>query len=375
MKKNQLIVGLLILAALVALVIWGRDRIHFDFGVFRSQLALADWRRIGLGFACIYLAYAFRAARWAQLLKHNKNVPPLSLLGTQVIGFTAIALLGRVADPVRPYLVSKKTGLSLSSQIAVYIVERLFDAGSMALIFSSVILYTAWFGGPGALPHAEIVKRAGYWGMAFTVLGALFLVAVRLAGGVVASFLERAFGLISKKLGHAVAEKVRSFHAGLDTMRTFADFAVVAALSLGMWGIITLAYLETTRAFVASPQLESMTLAKCMLLLAFSGGASVFQLPVLGWFTQIGLVAAAISSFYGAAPEASTACAATLLLVSFLGIVPVGLVWAQLDHISLRKVAVESEHAEEKLEEEPTPELSAEAPQAGCQESIESKRF
>ncbi|MGD0520094.1 MAG: lysylphosphatidylglycerol synthase transmembrane domain-containing protein [Terracidiphilus sp.] len=349
MKKNQLILGLVVLAALVALVIWGRHRIHFDFGVFRAQLALADWRRIGVAFGCIYLAYAFRAARWAQLLKHNRKVAPLSLLGTQVIGFTAIALLGRVADPVRPYLVARKTGLSLSSQIAVYIVERLFDAGSMALIFSSVILFTAWFGVPGALPHAEIVKKAGYWGMVFTVLGALFLVAVRLAGGAVASFFERTFGLVSKRLGHAVGEKVHSFHAGLDTMRTFSDFGVVAALSLSMWGVITLAYLETTQAFVASPQLKSMTLAKCMLLLAFSGGASVFQLPVLGWFTQIGLVAAAMSSFYGAAPEASTACSATLLVVTFLGIVPVGLIWAHFQNVSLRKVTVESEHAGEKL--------------------------
>jgi hypothetical protein len=349
LKKNQLILGLVALAALAALVIWGRDRIHFDFAVFRSQLALADWRKIGLGFGCIYLAYAFRAVRWAKLLKHNKKVPPLSLLGTQIIGFTAIALLGRVADPVRPYLVSKKTGLSLSSQIAVYIVERLFDAGSMALIFSSVILFTAWFGAPGALPHAEIVKKAGYWGMAFTVLGALFLVAVRLAGGVVASFFDRTLSLASRKLGHAVGEKIRSFHAGLDTMRTFSDFGVVAALSLAMWLIITLAYLETTQAFVASPQLQSMTLAKCMLLLAFSGTVSVFQLPVLGWFTQIGVVAAALVSFYGAAPEASTACAAMLLVVSFLSIVPVGLIWAQFEHVSLRKVTVESEHAGEEL--------------------------
>jgi len=42
LKKNQLILGLVVLAALVALVIWGRHRIHFDFGVFRAQLALAD---------------------------------------------------------------------------------------------------------------------------------------------------------------------------------------------------------------------------------------------------------------------------------------------------------------------------------------------
>ena len=131
-------------------MVWGRDRIHFDFGVFRAQLALADWRRIGWRSACIYAAYVFRAARWALLIKPNKKVAPFSLLGTQVIGFTAVALIGRVADLVRPYLVSKKTGLPLSSQIAVYIVERLFDAGSMALIFSSVILLAAWFGLLGA---------------------------------------------------------------------------------------------------------------------------------------------------------------------------------------------------------------------------------
>ncbi|MDR3454148.1 MAG: hypothetical protein P4L96_15370, partial [Rhodoferax sp.] len=99
MKKRQLILGLVVLAAIVALVIWGRNRIHFDFGLFRSQLAMADWRRIALGAGCIYLAYIFRSVRWAYLLRHNKKVPLLSLLGTQVIGFTAVALIGRVADP------------------------------------------------------------------------------------------------------------------------------------------------------------------------------------------------------------------------------------------------------------------------------------
>ena len=68
---------------------WGRNRIHFDFGVFRAQLAQANWIKIALSAGCIYLAYAFRSVRWARLLKHNKKVGPFSLLGTQVIGFTA----------------------------------------------------------------------------------------------------------------------------------------------------------------------------------------------------------------------------------------------------------------------------------------------
>jgi uncharacterized membrane protein YbhN (UPF0104 family) len=345
LRRNQLILGLVVLAALAALIYWGRNRIHFDFGVFRSQLVLADWRKIGIAAACIYLGYVIRSVRWALLLRHNKKVPPLSLLGTQVIGFTAVALIGRVADLVRPYLVAKKTGLPISSQVAVYIVERLFDAGSMAMIFSCAIVFTP----AGALPHAELVKKAGYGFLAVTMLGAIFLVAVRLAGGAVASLLERAFGIFSKKLGHAVGAKIRTFRTGLDTIRSFADFAVTSVLSIIMWVLIALAYLETMRAFVASPQLASITPAQCVLLLAISGGASVVQLPVLGWFTQIGVVAAAIASFFGAAPEASTACAATLLLVSFLGIVPVGLIWAQFEHVSLRKVAAESGHAGEEL--------------------------
>jgi hypothetical protein len=350
LKKKQLILGLVVLAVLIALFLWGRERFHFDFGVFRAQLAQADWKRIALGAGCIYLGYVFRSVRWAWLLRHNKRVPLFSLLGTQVMGFTAVALIGRVADPVRPYLVAKKTGLPLSNQIAVYIVERLFDAGSMALIFSSAILLTTWFGTPGAMPHEELVKRAGYWGMAGTVAGALFLVAVRMAGGAVAAFLEGTLGVLSKKIGQAVGHKVREFRTGLDTMRSFSDFGVVASLSVGMWLLIAVAYLETTKAFVASPHLAAMTPAKCVLLMVVSGATSIVQLPVLGWFTQIGFVAAAISSFFGVAPEAATACAATLLLVTFLCIVPVGLIWAQVENVSLRKVTVESEHAEEDLE-------------------------
>ena len=37
--------------------------------------------------------YWLRSARWAVLIKPQKRVSSLSLLGTQVIGFTAVALV------------------------------------------------------------------------------------------------------------------------------------------------------------------------------------------------------------------------------------------------------------------------------------------
>ncbi len=363
MKKGQLILGLVVLAALAGLVLWARHRVHFDFRVFRAQVALADWRMIAAAAGCIYFGYVFRSVRWALLLRHNKKIGPLTLVGTQVMGFTAVALIGRVADPVRPYLVSKKTGLPLGSQIAVYIVERLLDAGAMALIFSIALIWvpadqilavTAHSGWSAKLAEhhrtlAILVARFG--GLALTVLGATFLILVRLAGGAVAAFFEHALRPLSKNLAQSVGHKVRTFHSGLDTMRSLGDFAAAASLSLGMWLLIALAYFLAMRAFVASPELASLTPPKCVLLMIASGSASIIQLPVIGWFSQIGLVAVALVAVLGASAEAATACAATLLLVTFLSIIPVGLIWAQIEHVSLRKITAESGHAGEALAE------------------------
>ena len=85
-----------------------------------------------------------------------------------------------------------------------------------------------------------------------------------MAGDKVAGFLEGCFSLISKKLGPAVGEKILSFRAGLDTMRAFSDFAIPAALSLGMWLLICVGLSGDSAAFVASPQLASIGWAKCV---------------------------------------------------------------------------------------------------------------
>jgi hypothetical protein len=346
LKKKQLIVVLVVLVIVAALLVWGHDRFHFDLGLLREHAAKANWWMIFAGVASIYAAYLFRSVRWAWLMRHNQRVGSFSLIGTQVIGFTAVALIGRVADPVRPFLVSKRTGSPLAAQIAVYIVERLFDFGAMALIISSVILTSP----TGSLPHPEIMHKAGYGMLAGTIGAGIFLFFVRLFGKAIASLFEKVFGLLSPKLGHLAGNKIRSFNAGLDTMRSFSDFLITLSLSLAMWLLITFAYIITLRAFVASPELANMTLSKCVVLMAISGAASSLTLPVIGWFSQIAVVAASLTNIFQVAPEAATAAAAVLLFVTFLSIIPVGLIWAQVENIDLRSVAKESGKAGEEIE-------------------------
>ena len=63
------------------------------------------------------------------------------------------------------------------------------------------------------------------------------------------------------------------------------------------------------------------------------------------WFTQIAVTAAAMHTFYGAPIEAATACGAVLLVVTFLCIIPIGFIYSQVEHVSLKRVAQESEAA------------------------------
>ena len=55
----------------------------------------------------------------------------------------------------------------------------------------------------------------------------------------------------------------------------------------------------------------------------------------------IAVTAAAMHEFYGAPIEAATACGALLLVVTFLCIIPTGLVFARINHVSLKKAAAE----------------------------------
>ena len=163
MKKHSWImylVGAILLGALVWLV---HQRVHFQWSVFRDELQHVDWRRIILGIAMVVFCYWLRAARWGVLIKPQKKVSSFALLGSQVIGFTA---RGALWPPGRPGAslsgCASEPRLPLSSQIAVYTVERMFDLGAMALIFSGALLLAP---DRATLPHHEALQHAALGGV------------------------------------------------------------------------------------------------------------------------------------------------------------------------------------------------------------------
>jgi hypothetical protein len=343
LRSKKLLFSVAAVVIFVALLAYGSHRTHFRWDILAEQRRFVRWPNILFGVLLIYGAFLVRAFRWTIFLRPTKRLPPLYLLGTQVIGFTAVALLGRVADLTRPYLVARRTKLPVAPQIAIWTVERMFDFASMASIVSLALLLAT----DGAtMPHRAQAVAGAKSLLSLAAMLVIFTISVRLSGEAIGAAIERA---VPGKLGLVIAAKIRSFREGLVAISSASALLQAAALSLLMWAMISGAYLVTVRAFVSSPALASITLGRTVILMAASMVGSAFPVPVAAWFTQVIALQITLSQLLLVPQEAALACGAGLTFVTFLAIIPVGLVWSRFEHISLRRVSEESEHDAEEL--------------------------
>src|SRR5207302_10829932 len=129
----------------------------FDWTTFWSETHQVNPRHIVHAIALIYVGYLIRAIRWKIFLRPVRpQVTVMQLIPPTLVGFTGIALLGRPGEFIRPYLIARKHNLPISSQIAAWAVERIFDIGAFATMMALAIFL------PSALPsipHPEYFTR------------------------------------------------------------------------------------------------------------------------------------------------------------------------------------------------------------------------
>lgn len=324
-----------ILVLLLALILWlAHSHASFDWASLGHQLRSVSPTLIAIAFFCTYLGYWLRAWRWSVLLAPLHKTTTARMLPPQLIGFTIVALFGRFADLGRPYLIARRLKTPVATQLAVYSIERAFDLAAAAIIFSTTLAFA-----PRNMPHHEAFARAGIVSLAATLFLAVFALSLRFAGKLVARVVARLLRPLSETFANAASERIHEFSHGLSIVSTLGEFFSALAISVGMWLVVAMMYLETIHAFRATPSLANLSFAATMLLLATSLGGSLVQLPILGWFTQIALLAAALHGFFDVPLEAATACGAALLVTANLAVIPGGFISAHLEGVSLREAA------------------------------------
>src|ERR1700722_13928326 len=108
----------------------------FDWRLFSASFRSLRWTWLIASPIPLASSYYVRAWRWKVFrlpLKHRTSTR--NLLICTLIGFAAITLFGRPGGTVRPYFIALKGGVSISSQRAIWLVDRVFDLVMALVLF------------------------------------------------------------------------------------------------------------------------------------------------------------------------------------------------------------------------------------------------
>jgi len=347
MNKKKFLISALVLVALAALVyLQVRTWRKFEWHHFWAVTKGISIPYLLAGTAFIYADYFLRALRWKILLRPVSKADALQLVAPTMIGFTGLALLGRPGEFIRPYLIARRQNLSMSSQVAVWTVERIFDTGAFGLIMALNIL----------IAGSDLKKLAGFRNSPraffdFQISGVILLLGVAAAAGFAYAVRKnpaRIAHFCQRLLGDWVSHKVQAFGEGLNTIQDFKSFAQLSGLSLLIWLFIGFAYVAVTNAYHIHRHVH-MTFSNVLLLTAASVVGGVLQLPVVGGGSQLATIGV-LHGIFALSPELSTSCGMMLWLVTFMSVIPAGLLLAHRERLSFIRLEKNIEQ-EEKLEE------------------------
>jgi hypothetical protein len=101
-----------------------------------------------------------------------------------------------------------------------------------------------------------------------------------------------------------------------------------------------------------NPQLQAIELPHVVLLMVSSMAGSVLQLPGIGGGSQLATIAV-LAHIFEVPQELAVSCGIMLWVVTFMAVIPTGLVLAHREHVSLRELEKEAE-AQVKAQAAPT---------------------
>jgi uncharacterized protein (TIRG00374 family) len=250
MTKNRILTTLIVLAILCVLVYFQVQHWRtFDWARLR-QSSHVNLLYVASAVALIYITYILRALRWRVFLEPVRRTRTSRLIPATFIGFAGLALLGRPGEFIRPYLIAKKEQVSISSQIGVWTVERIFDIGAFTILMVIDVFFVPAIRGN---PYLDKFRLAALVLCAMVAFMALIALLIRKRGHQAATFLHRISSRISVKLAHHVDQKVRAFGEGLNTIAGGKSFLKLVAISLLMWFMIALAYRQVAHSYPPEP--------------------------------------------------------------------------------------------------------------------------
>jgi uncharacterized protein (TIRG00374 family) len=349
-KLLVVLIGLLVLAFVVY-----RSSGMLHLGDFSGTKLLQAVRNANpflliLSILAIYACYALRSLRWQVFQKNLGTSRFATIYGMTLAGFASVFLLGRAGEPVRPLLLARKEKLPVSGMFGVYVLERLFDTASAAVIAAvGLLLFESHSHVSESSTRLQTAARTtGSVLFAGVVAAIALLLYLRLHG---TSLLERRLEGWQKAHGWraSIAGILLGFARGVQTIRSWGDLVLAVSYSVAHWFLVLLVYLWVSHSI--GGVLGTISMGDAMLVMAFTLVGSAVQLPGVGGGSQVASFLA-YTTIFGVEKEAAAAASIVLWLITFAACSLAGVPLLIHEGFSLGKLREMAEHEKEAAGED-----------------------
>ncbi len=307
----------------------------FRWERFGETLRQLDPAWFGASVALILLTYFGRAIRWRSIIRPVCAHPNLwRLFVATAIGFTATVLFGRAGELVRPYLIAVNERISFSSQVAAWVMERIYDLLIVLVIFGFALsqLQAADMAVGPALQW--VLRMGGYLVGGICSFCLIFLLSVHYFSNAVQRRFLSALTFLPEHYYKRVESVVEAFTAGMGSgsgrSRVFEIFGYTAL----EWMIIVGSVACMFRAF---PLTAHLTIVDTLIYVGFVSFGSAIQLPGIGGGMQVASVVI-LTQFFGMDLESATGISLVIWASTYVVIVPVGIFFSLREGLSWRKL-------------------------------------
>ena len=213
-------------------IVLGIVLIYFSVRGIDFNETLLYLKKIQLGYAALSLFFivlmqALRSYRWGVILQPIERIDQFTLFAVTSVGFLAIsAIPARIGELARPYLISKKSSIKMSSAFGTIIVERVLDSLSVLTITIAVLLLQD-------LPSWMI--KSGILFFAITVLIIAFIIVLVWQRETAVKIIDRILQLLPGKLAQKVMSVIHHFIDGFQVITDVKRLLYLLFLSMVVW--------------------------------------------------------------------------------------------------------------------------------------------
>jgi uncharacterized protein (TIRG00374 family) len=309
---------LLILIAIGAVIAYRWLDFSFDWSLFYSSLWNVQPVWLTVSIAVTFATFWIRAVRWQVLLHPLKNVPIGPLTSINLVGFSAIFLLGRAGELIRPLWLTRRERIPLTVSVATLVVERFLDTVMLVILFGCTLLLVKT---PAAADATlTLMKNAAWVLIAGSAAVIVFLFLFR-------SNIDRIVGFIRFQ---KVSLLLKNFSEGLTFLERGRSLGLVIAHSVVLWIAVALQFW-----FMMLGMKLSFSVAAATLVMVVTAIGSIAQVPGIGGGFQAGYIFC-VTTFFALPKEQAVATSLIAWTSSYIPTVVAGGLYMLSQGLSLK---------------------------------------